>query len=128
MKKITIIMSVIAILFLVGYIIGQRNVISKSQKTIKKDLSDDISIYYCAYNDTKNMSYVKFYSDKNGNDEALIDFKNNKIYYESVYNSIRNTDYSKIIEYGDYTLTQWQLLSNSKNEWETIYNESDERK
>ena len=65
------------------------------------------------------MAYVKFHSDNNGNDEALIDFENNKIYYESVYSSINENDYDKIIEYGDYVTSIYQIQSGGED-WKEI--------
>ncbi len=65
------------------------------------------------------MAYVKFYSDKNGNDEALIDFKNNKAYYESIYSSISKDDYDKITEYGDYSINIYQI-QNGSEDWKKI--------
>ena len=43
-----------------------------SKNLINEDLSDDISINKCLYNEESNAVYVKFYSFKHGNDEAII--------------------------------------------------------
>ena len=117
-KKIIVICFILSFL-LCGCKQNQKNIVLKSQETINKDLSDDISIYYCAYNNKNNISYVKYHSDENGDNEAFIDFKNNKIYYENVYYSIQENDYDKIIEYGDYTIYLYQIESGSED-WEEL--------
>lgn len=83
------------------------------------DLSNSVSIYYCAYNEDSNFAYIKFHSDELGNDESLIDFSDNKIYYGSVYSSIDKNDYDKIIEYGDYTTAIYQIQNNDK-QWSEL--------
>ena len=97
----------------------KKDIISNAKEIIEQDSSDEISIYSCVYNKENQMAYIKFHSDNNGNDEALIDFKNNKIYYESVYSSINEKDYDKIIEYGDYTISIYEIQSDNKN-WKEI--------
>lgn len=97
----------------------QTSVIKNAQKTIEQDLSNKISIYSCIYNNKNQMVYVKFHSDNTGNDEALIDLKNYKVYYESVYLSISKDDYDKIIEYGDYTTNIYQI-QNGSEDWQEI--------
>lgn len=86
---------------------------------IENDLSNSVSIYYCTYNEDSNFAYIKFHSDELGNDESLIDFSDNKIYYESVYSSIDKNDYDKIIEYGDYATSIYQIQSGSED-WKEI--------
>ena len=75
-----------------------------------------------AYKEAQTEAYnllIVSGEDSDGNDEALIDFKNNKIYYESVYSSIDENDYSKLIEYGDYIASVYQIQSNNEN-WHEI--------
>lgn len=86
-----------------------------SKNLINEDLSDDISINKCLYNEESNAVYVKFYSFKHGNDEAIILLDDNSIFYSSVYSTIKEYDYDKIIEYGDYTLMMYEIASDSNN-------------
>ena len=87
----------------------------KSKDLINKDLSDDISINKCLYNEESNAVYVKFYSFKHGNDEAIILLDDNSIFYSSIYSTIEEDDYDKVIEYGDYTLMMYEITSNDDN-------------
>ena len=84
-----------------------------SKSLINEDLSDDISINKCLYNEESNAVYVKFYSFKHGDDEAIILLDDNSIFYSSVYSMIKEDDYDKIIEYGDYTLMMYEIASDS---------------
>ena len=86
-----------------------------SKNLINEDLSDDISINKCLYNEESNAVYVKFYSFEHGNDEAIILLDDNYIFYSSVYPTIKEDDYDKIIEYGDYTLMMYEIASDSDN-------------
>ena len=86
-----------------------------SKNLINEDLSDDISINKCLYNEDSNVVYVKFYSFEHGNDEAIILLDDNSIFYSSVYSTIKEDDYDKIIEYGDYTLMMYEIASDSDN-------------
>lgn len=86
-----------------------------SKNLINKDLSDDISINKCLYNEESNAVYVKFYSISHGNDEAIILLDDNSIFYSSVYSTIEKDDYDKIIEYGDYTLMMYEIASDNDN-------------
>ena len=86
-----------------------------SKNLINEDLSDDISINKCLYNEESNAVYVKFYSFKHGNDEAIILLDDNSIFYSSVYSTIKEDGYDKIIEYGDYTLMMYEIASDSDN-------------
>lgn len=86
-----------------------------SKSLINEDLSDDISINKCLYNEESNAVYVKFYSFEHGNDEAIILLDDNSIFYSSVYSMIEEDDYDKIIEYGDYTLMMYEITSNNDN-------------
>lgn len=87
-----------------------------SKNLINKDLSDDISINKCLYNEESNAVYVKFYSFEHGNDEAIILLDDNSIFYSSVYSTIKEDDYDKIIEYGDYTLMMYEI-ANDNEDW-----------
>ena len=86
-----------------------------SKNLINEDLSDDISINKCLYNEESNAVYVKFYSFEHGNDEAIILLDDNSIFYSSVYSTIKEDDYDKIIEYGDYTLMMYEIASDSED-------------
>ena len=86
-----------------------------SKNLINEDLSDDISINECLYNEESNAVYVKFYSVSYGNDEAIILLDDNSIFYSSVYSTIEEDDYDKIIEYGDYTLMMYEIASHNDN-------------
>lgn len=86
-----------------------------SKNLINEDLSDDISINECLYNEESNAVYVKFYSFEHGNDEAIILLDDNSIFYSSVYSTIEKDDYDKIIEYGDYTLIMYEIASDNDN-------------
>ena len=86
-----------------------------SKNLINEDLSDDISINKCLYNEESNAVYVKFYSFEHGNDEAIILLDDNSIFYSSVYSTIKEYDYDKIIEYGDYTLMMYEIASDSED-------------
>ena len=87
-----------------------------SKNLINEDLSDDISINKCLYNEESNAVYVKFYSFEHGNDEAIILLDDNSIFYSSVYSTIKEDDYDKIIEYGDYTLMMYEI-ENGNDDW-----------
>ena len=86
-----------------------------SKNLINEDLSYDISINKCLYNEKSNAVYVKFYSFEHGNDEAIILFDDNSIFYSSIYSMIKEDDYDKIIEYGDYTLMMYEIASDSED-------------
>ena len=118
-KIASIIYVFIIVLSLCGCGNSSNNIVEKSKKMIENDLSNSISIYYCTYNEDSNFAYIKFHSDELGNDESLIDFSDNKIYYESVYSSIDKNDYDKIIEYGDYTTAIYQIQNNDK-QWSEL--------
>lgn len=87
-----------------------------SKDLINEDLSDDISINKCLYNEESNAVYVKFYSFEHGNDEAIILLDDNSIFYSSVYSTIKEDDYDKVIEYGDYTLMMYEI-ANDNEDW-----------
>lgn len=87
-----------------------------SKNLINEDLSDDISINKCLYNKESNAVYVKFYSFEHGNDEAIILLDDNSIFYSSVYSTIKEDDYDKVIEYGDYTLMMYKI-ANDNEDW-----------
>ena len=87
-----------------------------SKNLINEDLSDDISINKCLYNEESNAVYVKFYSFDHGNDEAIILLDDNSIFYSSVYSTIKEDDYDKVIEYGDYTLMMYEI-ANDNEDW-----------
>ena len=87
-----------------------------SKDLINEDLSDDISLNKCLYNKESNAVYVKFYSFKHGNDEAIILLDDNSIFYNSVYSTIEEDDYDKVIEYGDYALMMYEI-ANDNEDW-----------
>lgn len=87
-----------------------------SKDLINEDLSDDISVNKCLYNKESNAVYIKFYSFKHGNDEAIILLDDNSIFYKSVYSTIKEDDFDKVIEYGDYALMMYEI-ANGNNNW-----------
>ena len=87
-----------------------------SKNLINEDLSYDISINKCLYNEKSNAVYVKFYSFEHGNDEAIILLDDDSIFYSSVYSTIKEDDYNKVIEYGDYTLMMYEI-ANDNEDW-----------
>ena len=95
---------------------AEDKIILNAKEVINKDLSDDISINVCLYNKESNAVYIKFHSDKQGNDEAIIFLNDNSIFYESIYSTIKKDDYEKIIEYGDYAVLMYQLTVNGNND------------
>ena len=93
-----------------------KKIVVTSKNLINEDLSDDISINKCLYNEESNAVYVKFYSFEHGNDEAIILLDDNSIFYSSVYSTIKEDDYDKVIEYGDYTLMMYEI-ANDNEDW-----------
>lgn len=92
-----------------------------AKKMIEKDLSVDISVNKCLYNEEKDAMYLQFTIKDFLNDEAIILFDNDKIYYESVYSTISSNDYNSIIAYGDYTVLKYSAISNKNNEkWKVV--------
>ena len=87
-----------------------------SKNLINEDLSDDISINKCLYNEESNAVYVKLYSFAHGNDEAIILLDDDSIFYSSIYSTIKEDDYDKVIEYGDYTLMMYEI-ANDNEDW-----------
>ena len=63
----------------------------------------------CLYNKETNAVYLKFYSFEHGNDEAIILLDDSSVFYEGIYSTIKDDDYDKIIEYGDYTIMKYQI-------------------
>lgn len=99
----------------------ESKIISNAKEIVNNDLTDDISINKCLYNKDKNAVYLKFYSFEHGNDEAIIFLDDNSVFYESIYSTIKEDDYEKIIEYGDYALLMYQLTVNDGDEkWTEI--------
>lgn len=94
----------------------ESKIISNAKEIIDVDLSDDISINKCLYNEGENAVYLKFYSFEHGNDEAIILLDDNSVFYEGVYSTIKEDDYDKVIEYGDYTIMKYQI-DNSDEKW-----------
>ena len=111
--KLILLLAIISITLSACSSVNKIDIISKN--LINEDLSDDISINKCLYNEESNAVYVKFYSFKHGNDEAIILLDDNSIFYSSVYSTIKEYDYDKIIEYGDYTLMMYEIASDSDN-------------
>lgn len=95
---------------------SESKIISNAKEIIDADLSDDISINKCLYNEGENAVYLKFYSFEHGNDEAIILLDDNLVFYEGVYSTIKEDDYDKVIEYGDYTIMKYQI-DNSDEKW-----------
>ena len=100
---------------------SENKIISSAKEIIDKDLTDDISINKCLYNEEANAVYLKFYSFEHGNDEAIILFDDNSIFYESINSTIEDDDYEKQIEYGDYTVLMYQIIVNgTDDQWTEI--------
>ncbi len=98
---------------------SESKVVSDAKELINQDLSDDISVNKCLYSEKDNAIYIKFNSEKHGDDEAIILLNDDSILYESVYSTIKEDDYEKIIEYGDYTVLKYQItMSGSDGDWE----------
>lgn len=95
---------------------SESKIISNAKEIIDADLSDDISINKCLYNEGENAVYLKFYSFEHGNDEAIIFLDNNSVFYESINSTIEDDDYDKQIEYGDYAVLMYQLTVNGGDE------------
>ena len=111
MKTKLILLVIISIVLTACSSVNKIDVTSKN--LINEDLSDDISINKCLYNEESNAVYVKFYSFEHGNDEAIILLDDDSIFYSSIYSTIKEDDYDKIIEYGDYTLMMYEIASDS---------------
>lgn len=98
---------------------SESKVVSDAKELINQDLSDDIFVNKCLYSEKDNAIYIKFNSEKHGDDEAIILLNDDSILYESVYSTIKEDDYEKIIEYGDYTVLKYQItMSGSDGDWE----------
>lgn len=91
---------------------SESKIISNAKEIVNNDLTDDISVNKCLYNEDKNAVYLKFYSFEHGNDEAIIFLDNNSVFYESINSTIEDDDYDKQIEYGDYAVLMYQLTVN----------------
>ena len=77
---------------------------------------DTNKLYYeCLYNEESNAVYVKFYSFEHGNDEAIILLDDDSIFYSSIYSTIKEDNYDKFIEYGDYALMMYEIASDNDN-------------
>ena len=113
MKTKLILVVIISIVLTACSSVNKIDVTSKN--LINEDLSDNISINKCLYNEESNAVYVKFYSFEHGNDEAIILLDDDSIFYSSIYSTIKEDDYDKIIEYGDYTLMMYEIASDNDN-------------
>ena len=113
MKTKLILLVIISIVLTACSSVNKIGVTSKN--LINEDLSDNISINKCLYNEESNAVYVKFYSFEHGNDEAIILLDDDSIFYSSIYSTIKEDDYDKIIEYGDYTLMMYEIASDNDN-------------
>lgn len=100
---------------------SESKIISNAKDIVDRDLSDDVSINKCLYNEKANAVYLKFYSFERGNDEAIILLDDNSIFYESINSTIEDDDYEKQIEYGDYAVLMYQIAVNGSDEqWTEI--------
>ena len=113
MKTKLILLVIISIVLTACSSVNKIDVTSKN--LINEDLSDNISINKCLYNEESNAVYVKFYSFEHGNDEAIILLDDDSIFYSSIYSTIKEDDYDKIIEYGDYALMMYEIASDNDN-------------
>ena len=114
MKTKLILLVIISIVLTACSSVNKIDVTSKN--LINEDLSDNISINKCLYNEESNAVYVKFYSFEHGNDEAIILLDDNSIFYSSIYSMIEEDDYDKTIEYGDYALMMYEI-ENDNDDW-----------
>ena len=121
MKTKLILLVIISIVLTACSSVNKIDVTSKN--LINEDLSDNISINKCLYNEESNAVYVKFYSFEHGNDEAIILLDDDSIFYSSIYSTIKEDDYDKIIEYGDYTLMMYEIASDNDNWVEVEFSE-----
>ncbi len=122
MKKIFVL--VVSLMFLLSACSTKSNdskILENAKSIINKDLSDDISVNECLYNEDANAVYLKFYSFEHGNDEAIIFLDDNLVFYESIYSTIAEDDYEQQIEYGDFAIMMYQIIVNGASEnWATI--------
>lgn len=115
-KLILLVVTVILVFTACSSKSSESKIISNAKEIIDADLSDDISVNRCLYNEEKNAVYLKFYSFEHGNDEAIIFLDNNSVFYESINSTIEDDDYDKQIEYGDYAVLMYQLTVNGGDE------------
>lgn len=121
MKKRTLLPCILISFVLSACSSSNSNIATKAESVIENDISEDITVNKCLYNKDANAAYLDFYSTNYGEDEAIILFDDDSIFYESVYSTIDNNDYDKIIEYGDYTTMMYQINVNGANsDWVEI--------
>ena len=120
-KLILLIATIVLTFAACGSESSESKIISNAKEIVDKDLSDDISINTCLYNKETNAVYLKFYSFEHGNDEAIILLDDSSVFYEGIYSTIKDDDYDKIIEYGDYTIMKYQIKNNDEK-WTEIEN------
>ena len=113
MKTKLILLVIISIVLTACSSVNKIDITSKN--LINEDLSYDISINKCLYNEKSNAVYVKFYSFEHGNDEAIILLDDDSIFYSSIYSTIKEDNYDKFIEYGDYALMMYEIASDNDN-------------
>jgi hypothetical protein len=118
-KLILLVVTVILVFTACSSKPSESKIISNAKEIIDADLSDDISANKCLYNEEENAVYLKFYSFEHGNDEAIIFLDDNSVFYEGIYSTIKEDDYDKIIEYGDYTIMKYQI-DNNDEKWVEI--------
>ena len=118
-KLILLIVTIILIFTACGSESSGSKIISNAKDIVDKDLSDNISINACLYNEEANAVYLKFYSFEHGNDEAIILLDDNSVFYEGIFSTIEEDDYDKVIEYGDYTVMKYQIENNDEH-WTEI--------
>lgn len=95
---------------------NDNSIVTNTKNIIDEDLSDNISINKCLYNEESNAVYVKFNSNNHGDDEAILLNEDKSVFYKSTYLTIKDDDYDKIIEYGDYTIMMYQIESHD-DDW-----------
>lgn len=118
-KKIFITTLIIISMIITGCGASSDNITNNIKTLIDKDLSDDVSIYECLYNEKVNSVYIRFFSFNRGDDNAIILLDDNNIFYGSVYSTIEEDDYDKVIEYGDYILYTYEI-SLENEDWVEI--------
>lgn len=70
-KKIFITTLIIISMIITGCGASSDNITNNIKTLIDKDLSDDVSIYECLYNEKVNSVYIRFFSFNRGDDNRI---------------------------------------------------------
>ena len=79
--------------------------VEKVRELLKNKTNEEIVISDFWVHEDNITVFVKFSHNSYNNDFALINLNEKTMYLESDYEKLDENDYSKIIEYGDLTLT-----------------------